>query len=251
MRRISKSDQFLAVLGRALATLRANGPALRTPTEILTNSKQPSACDPTSALKLDSPSTNSTALPETVPTAASPAKQLEKPSIDEREMALAAKLMRVNHVGEICAQALYEGHALSTADPELRTFFIQASREEADHLAWTKARIDQLGGRTSMLNPLWYGGAFAIGYLSGRFGDRTSLGFMRETERQVEAHLDSHLDKLPEGDVISRQILLAMKEDEAAHAESAARRGANELPKAVHWAMQASAKLMTKTAYHL
>ena len=209
-------DRFFGTLGRALNTLCAPPVALRSPSQVLAES------EPVAYEKLS-----------------------------DSERSHSAALMRINHVGEICAQALYEGHALSTADPELRNFFIQASREEADHLAWTKARIDQLGGRTSMLNPLWYGGAFAIGYLSGRFGDRTSLGFMRETERQVEAHLDSHLDKLPEGDVISRQILLAMKEDEAAHAESAARRGANELPKAVHWAMQASAKLMTKTAYHL
>jgi len=159
--------------------------------------------------------------------------------------------MRVNHVGEVCAQALYQGQALSTADPQLRQFFMQAAQEEADHLAWTKERIDQLGGRVSLLNPFWYGGSFALGFLSGRFGDRTSLGFMRETERQVEAHLDAHLDALPAADLASRQVLEAMKHDETEHARLATERGADELPAPIPWLMRLSARVMTKTAYYL
>ena len=216
MRTVGTADRILGTLGRALGTLCAAPIATRSPAQFL-------------------------AEPAVV--------QADSLSDQQREQVVA--LMRVNHVGEVCAQALYEGHALSSADPALRSFYTKAAQEEADHLAWTKERIDQLGGRTSVLNPIWYGGALAIGYLSGRFGDRTSLGFMRETERQVEAHLDSHLAVLPESDLVSRQIIEAMKHDEHKHAESASQRGASELPKPIHWLMQASARLMTTTARHL
>ncbi|MFN5131514.1 MAG: 2-polyprenyl-3-methyl-6-methoxy-1,4-benzoquinone monooxygenase, partial [Burkholderiales bacterium] len=175
MRMHSTSDLLLGTIGRAIHTLCATPAATRSPAQVLQ---------------------------QTTVTNSGP--------LSESEQAKAAALMRVNHVGEVCAQALYQGHALSTADPELKAFFMAAAQEESDHLAWTKGRLDQLGGRVSALNPIWYAGALAIGYLSGRFGDRASLGFMRETERQVEAHLDSHLEDLPEADLLSRQIVQAM-----------------------------------------
>ncbi|HBY59550.1 MAG TPA: demethoxyubiquinone hydroxylase family protein, partial [Solibacterales bacterium] len=131
----------------------------------------------------------------------------DAPPLSEAERDQAAALMRVNHVGEICAQALYDAQALGTPDPGLRETFIAAAREETDHLAWTQRRIEELGGRTSLLNPLWYGGAFAIGLVAARLGDRMSLGFMAETERQVEQHLQGHLDRLPANDSASRAIV--------------------------------------------
>ena len=127
--------------------------------------------------------------------------------------------MRVNHVGEVCAQAMYDAQALAASSPALRETFVRAAQEEADHLAWTQQRIGELGGRTSLLNPLWYSGAFAIGLAAARLGDRVSLGFMAETERQVEQHLQSHLDRLPEADIESRAIVEQMRQDEAQHAE--------------------------------
>ncbi|AMO23444.1 2-polyprenyl-3-methyl-6-methoxy-1,4-benzoquinone monooxygenase [Ramlibacter tataouinensis] len=163
----------------------------------------------------------------------------------------AAALMRVNHVGEICAQALYTAQALSTRNPALRRHFEKASAEETDHLAWTAERIKELGDRTSLLNPLWYAGAFGIGLLAGRIGDKVSLGFVIETERQVEAHLESHLDRLPEGDHASRAIVVQMKEDEAAHAANALDAGGIELPAPVKGLMRAAAKVMTSTAHYI
>lgn len=216
MRRHSASDLLLGTVGRALNTLCANPAAARSPAQVLQQ-----------------------------------ATATEAAALSDREQAKSAALMRVNHVGEVCAQALYEGHALSTADPALKGFFMEAAREESDHLAWTKQRIDQLGGRVSILNPLWYGGALAFGYLSGRFGDKASLGFMRETERQVEAHLDSHLEDLPEADLLSRQIVQAMKQDEQAHAEAALKQGASPIPEPIQWMMRKGAKVMTKTAYYV
>lgn len=170
-------------------------------------------------------------------------------SADER--ALAAALMRVNHVGEVCAQALYDGQAASTTDPALARRFLEAAAEEADHLAWTRQRIEELGGRTSLLNPLWYAGAFAIGWVAGRAGDRTSLGFMAETERQVESHLAGHLERLPAQDLRSRAVVDRMKEDEAAHAQSATASGGLPLPGPVRLAMRLSAKVMTLTAHRI
>lgn len=167
------------------------------------------------------------------------------------EKALAGALMRVNHVGEVCAQALYAAQALSTRDPLLRQQFLHASEEETDHLAWTRERLDELGARPSLLNPLWYAGAFGLGLVAGRLGDRVSLGFVVETERQVEAHLASHLEKLPAGDHESRAIVSQMKDDEARHARDAAGAGALELPSPVKALMAAAARVMTTTAHHI
>ncbi len=185
-------------------------------------------------------------------TRATPARGVEDVrALEAGERGLSGALMRVNHVGEICAQALYEGQALTARDPALAEQFRRAAGEEADHLAWTRERIDELGARPSLLNPLWYAGAFALGALAGRLGDRASLGFMAETERQVEAHLDRHLERLPEADRRSRAIVCRMKEEEAGHAQTAQRLGAAELPPPVRGAMRAAAKLMTGSAHYL
>ena len=167
------------------------------------------------------------------------------------DKALAGALMRVNHVGEVCAQALYASQALSTRNPVLREQFLAASKEEGDHLAWTRERLDELGARPSLLNPLWYAGAFGLGLLAGRLGDRVSLGFVVETERQVEAHLASHLERLPQDDHASRAIGAQMKDDEARHAQEAQGAGALELPGPVRALMRASAKVMTSTAHYI
>lgn len=163
----------------------------------------------------------------------------------------AAALMRVNHVGEVCAQALYTAQALSTRDPALRRHFQKAASEETDHLAWTAERLKELDARPSLLNPLWYAGAFGLGLVAGRLGDRISLGFVVETERQVEAHLQSHLDRLPAGDHASRAIVVQMKEDEAAHAAQALQAGGIELPTPAKALMRAAAKVMTTTAHYI
>ncbi len=159
--------------------------------------------------------------------------------------------MRVNHVGEVCAQALYTAQALVTGDSTLRRNFEQAAAEETDHLAWTAERLAELNARPSLLNPLWYAGAFGLGLLAGRLGDRVSLGFVVETERQVEAHLQSHLDRLPAGDHASRAIVVQMKDDEAAHAAHALQAGAVELPAPARALMKVAAKVMTSTAHYL
>ena len=163
----------------------------------------------------------------------------------------ASGLMRVNHVGEVCAQALYQAQALTTRDPALKQHFERAAREETDHLAWTEQRLRELGGSASLLNPLWYAGAFGIGLLAGRIGDATSLGFVVETERQVEQHLEGHLSALPAADQRSLAIVRQMKDDEARHAADAKQAGAAELPTPVRWAMRAAAKVMTTTAYRI
>jgi ubiquinone biosynthesis monooxygenase Coq7 len=168
---------------------------------------------------------------------------------DERRHA--AGLMRVNHVGEVCAQALYRGQAAMTRQAETRALLEHAAAEEVDHLAWLNERMNELGGRPSLLNPLWYGGAFALGLLAGRVGDAVSLGFMAETERQVEAHLDTHLDKLPVNDLRSRRIVAQMCEDERSHRLTAQKHGGVELPGPVRAGMRASAKVMTTTAYRI
>ncbi len=159
--------------------------------------------------------------------------------------------MRVNHVGEVCAQALYSAQALATRDPVLRAHYEAAAHEEMDHLAWTRARLDQLDARASLLNPLWYAGAFGLGLLAGRFGDPVSLGFVVETERQVEHHLDGHLQRLPAADTASRAVLEQMKADEARHAVQAQAAGAAELPRPVRRLMRAAAKVMTTTARYV
>ncbi|GMV60470.1 MAG: hypothetical protein AMXMBFR72_35580 [Betaproteobacteria bacterium] len=170
-------------------------------------------------------------------------------SDDERRES--AALMRVNHVGEVCAQALYEAQALGTRDPQLRQAFLAAARDEVDHLAWTQRRIGELGGRTSLLNPLWYAGAFGIGLVAARLGDRASLGFMAETERQVEAHLQGHLDRLPAGDAASRAVVKQMQDDEIHHAHTATAMGGVELPFPLRAAMRLAAKVMTTTAHYV
>ena len=172
----------------------------------------------------------------------------EATHLDDAQKVLSGGLMRVNHVGEVCAQALYAAQALSTRDPVLRQQFIDAGREEHDHLAWTQERLDELGARPSLLNPLWYAGAFGLGLLAGRLGDRVSLGFVMETERQVESHLASHLDKLPAADHASRAIVAQMKDDEARHAKDADQAGAQNLPPPVKALMRAAARVMTTVA---
>ena len=171
--------------------------------------------------------------------------------LDEAERNLSGALMRVNHVGEVCAQALYQAQALTARSPELRLQMAQSAREETDHLAWTQQRLDELDARPSFLNPLWYAGAFGIGVLAGRLGDATSLGFVVETERQVEQHLASHLDRLPAGDERSRVLVAAMKEDEARHADQALAAGAAPLPLPLRWLMRGAARLMTGTAHYI
>lgn len=161
----------------------------------------------------------------------------------------AAALMRVNHCGEVCAQALYNGQALTARSSVARQALIEASNEETEHLVWCGKRIRDLGGHKSLLNPLWYGGSFAIGALAGALGDRWNLGFLAETERQVCKHLEGHLERLPEQDAKSRAILEQMHEDEARHATTAVSHGGAELPLPVRLAMRATSKIMTKTAY--
>jgi ubiquinone biosynthesis monooxygenase Coq7 len=171
--------------------------------------------------------------------------------LSAEEKALSGALMRVNHVGEVCAQALYTAQALATRDEGLRRHFQQASEEETDHLAWTRQRLDELGARPSLLNPLWYAGAFGLGLLAGRLGDRVSLGFVEETEKQVEAHLQSHLLRLPENDHASRAIVAQMRVDEAQHAAQAAQAGAQDLGVPVKEMMRAAAKVMTTVAHKI
>lgn len=185
----------------------------------------------------------------------------ESPSstLSDADRQLSGALMRVNHVGEVCAQALYTAQALAARSPRggkapnpgLAAQLDAAGREETDHLAWTKARLDELGARPSLLNPLWYAGAFGLGLLAGRMGPGVSLGFVVETERQVEAHLANHMDRLPAGDQASRAIVAQMKDDEARHAREAQHAGAVELPMPVRGLMRAAAKVMTTVAHRV
>ncbi len=178
-----------------------------------------------------------------------PGESRPEAEMSEEERRHAAALMRVNHCGEICAQALYQGQALMSGNEDIKKALAGAAQEETEHLAWTERRIAELGGRKSLLNPLWYGGSLAIGMLAARFGDRANLGFLAETERQVEAHLKGHLTRLPEQDLRSRDIVEQMKADEVAHAETALQLGGVELPAPVKAAMKASSRLMTGVAY--
>lgn len=180
-----------------------------------------------------------------------PTVAAEKTTLSVQDKALSGALMRVNHVGEVCAQALYSAQALSTRDPVLRRHFIAASQQEGDHLAWTQERLTELGARPSLLNPLWYAGAFALGLVAGRLGDALSLGFVVETERQVESHLAEHLERLPLADHDSRAIVAQMKADEAHHADEAQSLGAAPVPAPVKLLMRASAKVMTTTAHYI
>lgn len=174
-----------------------------------------------------------------------------QPALSPAERQQAAALMRVNHVGEICAQALYTAQAAVTRNPALREQLLHAAHEETDHLAWTAQRLEELGDRPSLLNPLWYAGAFGLGLMAGRLGDPVSLGFVAETERQVEAHLDSHLTRLPERDGASRAIVTQMKEDEARHARWALNEGAAELPAPAKALMRVAARVMTTVAHRI
>jgi len=172
--------------------------------------------------------------------------------LTDSEKSTASALMRVNHVGEVCAQALYTAQALATNNNALRQHLNAACHEETDHLAWTEQRLKELGGRTSWLNPLWYAGSFGIGYAAAKLGgDRMSLGFVVETERQVEAHLESHLGRLPANDGPSRAIVAQMKTDEAQHAKDALAAGAAELPAPLKALMQVAAKVMTTVAHRI
>lgn len=171
--------------------------------------------------------------------------------LDDAQRRHVAGLMRVNHCGEICAQALYQGQALTSRDPEIRDALRQAADEETEHLAWTATRIAELGGRKSLLNPLWYAGSLSLGVAAGLLGDKWNLGFLAETERQVEAHLDGHLAEIPVSDTRSRAIVDQMRLDEIQHAETAIAHGAAELPSAIKGAMRLMAKVMTGLAYRL
>jgi len=180
-----------------------------------------------------------------------PAAQEPETSLEPDERRTSAALMRVNHVGEVCAQALYTSQALVTRSPSLRAHFTKACIEETDHLAWTANRLAELGSRPSLLNPLWYAGAFGLGLLAGRLGDAVSLGFVVETENQVGAHLQSHLERLPETDHASRAIVAQMQTDELRHAQDARDAGALDLPDPVKDLMRAAAKVMTTVAHHV
>lgn len=171
--------------------------------------------------------------------------------LSEAERRHVVGLMRVNHCGEVCAQALYQGQALTCRNPEAREALREAADEETEHLAWTEKRIGELGGRRSLLNPVWYLGALSLGVLAGKMGDKWNLGFLAETERQVEAHLDGHLARLPAQDLRSRDIVGQMRDDEVRHAHTAVRLGAAELPAPVRQAMKLAARVMTGTAYYL
>jgi len=180
-----------------------------------------------------------------------PGEDAQESPLSFGEKRHAGALMRINHVGEICAQGLYQGQAFVCHDPNVRKSLDQAASEEVEHLAWTAQRIEQLGSRTSYLNPIWYVGAVAIGVIAGKCGDPWSLGFLAETEQQVGAHLDGHLSSLPEGDLKSRAIVRRMRDDEIAHAEMAMALGGRALPRVVRGLMRFTAKIMTRTAYHL
>ncbi|MBC3917575.1 2-polyprenyl-3-methyl-6-methoxy-1,4-benzoquinone monooxygenase [Undibacterium sp. CY18W] len=180
-----------------------------------------------------------------------PAQGIAEANMSDEEKAHSAGLMRVNHVGEICAQALYDAQGAFTKTEDIRQQFQHSGIEEEDHLAWTAGRLKELNSHTSLLNPLWYAGAYAVGALAAKSGDKLSLGFVVETERQVEAHLASHLDKLPVQDVRSRAIVEQMRVDEIAHGAAAQSLGASELPVPVRAGMKFMAKIMTASAYYI
>jgi len=160
-------------------------------------------------------------------------------------------LMRVNHCGEVCAQALYQGQALASSNEDVRKALDKAAREESDHLAWSAERVRELDGRLSLLNPLWYAGSFALGYLAGRLGEDWNLGFLAETERQVERHLDGHLGRLEAHDAKTRAVIEAMRREEAEHRRTAETLGARDLPVAARLAMRLAARVMTSLSYRL
>ncbi len=189
--------------------------------------------------------------PQPVANRPSPSIGVEEADLDDTARRHAGGLMRVNHVGEVCAQALYSGQAAVARDPQVRHQLLEAAAEETDHLAWCGERLHELGDRPSLLNPLWYGGAYTIGALAGLVSDRLSLGFVVETERQVEAHLEGHLSTLPEADQRSRAIVMKMKEDEARHADQALAAGGVDLPAPVKGMMRMAANVMRAVAYKI
>lgn len=213
MRNMGRMDDFLGVIGRALATVAALPQA------------------PNRAIST---------------VAATPADADQ--ALDPAARRLSGRLLRVDHVGEVCAQALYEGQAFGTDNPQLRMAFLTAAGEEGDHLAWTAQRLSEVGARPSLLNPFWYAASFALGVAASRRGDAVSLGFMAETERQVENHLEDHLRRLPVEDQRSRQVLEAMRRDEVSHAERARSAGGADLPLPARGAMRLMSKFMTATA---
>ncbi len=182
---------------------------------------------------------------------ANPANSVDEAELSEAEEQLAARLMRINHAGEVSAQALYQGQALTAKLPEVREKMERAAQEENDHLEWCERRLTELGSHTSLLNPLWYGGSLAIGAVAGKIGDQWSLGFVAETERQVVNHLEEHLAQIPEKDLKSRKILEQMKVDEAHHGNMALEAGGAELPLPIKGFMKITSKVMTKSAYWL
>jgi ubiquinone biosynthesis monooxygenase Coq7 len=184
-----------------------------------------------------------------VPSRPMPGAELDEPPVNDAERRRTAALMRVNHCGEVCAQALYQGQALTSHDPGLKSKLERAAHEENDHLAWSARRITELGGRESLLNPVWYAGSLAIGMLAGGRGDAWNLGFLAETERQVERHLAGHIERLPPGDGRTRAVLEQMKQDEAQHAKLALELGARELPAPAKLMMAAASRVMTTIAY--
>jgi len=180
-----------------------------------------------------------------------PARGMPEPDLSPEERRHAVGLMRVNHTGEVCAQALYQAQALTARDGATRSRMANAAREEEEHLAWTQQRLAELDGRASLVNPLWYAGSFAFGLAAGITGDRTNLGFVVETERQVEEHLTGHMDRVPPADIKSRAIVAAMRDDEMRHGRMALDAGAIELPWTVRMLMRGAARVMTLTAYRL
>lgn len=227
---LSDLDRLLASLDHGLRTVFAKPLAVR-PTP-----------RPASAAQADGP-----------PCAvlAAPIDSTELSLLTAAQAQLSGALMRINHVGEICAQALYQSQSLITRNPALREHFAHAAQEELDHLAWTHQRVTELGTHTSYLTPLWYAGAFTVGCLAGLTSDRISLGFVVETERQVEQHLAAHLDRLPAEDLRSKAIVAQMKLEEARHAEEALAAGAQAMPAPVKLLMRVAAKVMTRTAHYL
>lgn len=191
------------------------------------------------------------AAPAGRPSRENPAAEIAESKLSDDQKAHAAGLMRVNHAGEVAAQGLYQGHAVVARDAMIEKQMQHAADEEFDHLAWCEQRLAELNAGPSRLSPVWYAGAFAIGAASGVLGDRWSLGFIAETERQVCAHLDSHLDRLPDDDAKSRAIVRKMRDEEEQHGENAIEAGAAQLPDPIQRLMQLTAKLMTKTAYRL
>lgn len=186
-----------------------------------------------------------------LPTRSYPATNAENLTLTAAEKKQAAGLMRVNHAGEVCAQALYQGQALTARDASIKQTMQQAASEEIDHLAWCEQRLTELNGRPSYLNPVWYLGSLAIGLAAGIAGDKWSLGFLAETERQVTAHLTAHLQQLPSEDSISRQVVAQMQADEQQHAHTAEAAGAAELPKLLKFGMKLASKIMTRVAYYI